>query len=76
MLLFQCPPRLKVQSLKPNSWARVPNVSHKLHPMKLSEIRGWSIMADDVVPMLALHIPEEDRCIDILELIEHEKLLR
>jgi ryanodine receptor 2 len=26
--------------------------------------------------MLALHIPEEDRCIDILELIEMEKLLR
>ena len=26
--------------------------------------------------MLALHIPEEDRCIDIFELIEHEKLLR
>lgn len=26
--------------------------------------------------MLALHIPEEDRCIDILELIEQEKLLR
>lgn len=25
--------------------------------------------------MLALHIPEEDRCIDILELIEMEKLL-
>ena len=25
--------------------------------------------------MLAVHIPEEDRCIDILELIEFEKLL-
>lgn len=25
--------------------------------------------------MLALHIPEEDRCIDILELIEYDKLL-
>jgi hypothetical protein len=25
---------------------------------------------------LALHIPEEDRCIDILELIEMERLLR
>lgn len=28
------------------------------------------------VPMMALHIPEEDRCLDILELIEHEDLLK
>ncbi len=25
--------------------------------------------------MMALHIPEEDRCMDIYELIEHEKLM-
>ncbi|RWS13212.1 ryanodine receptor-like protein, partial [Dinothrombium tinctorium] len=71
----QCPPRLKVQSLQPYQWARVPNVSLKPHALKLSDIRGWSMLVDDPVSMLALYIPEEDRCLDILELIENEKLL-
>lgn len=31
----QCPPRLKVQSLQPYSWARVPNVSLKPHALKV-----------------------------------------
>ncbi|KAG8317291.1 Ryanodine receptor 2 [Homalodisca vitripennis] len=71
----QFPPRLKVQCLKPHQWARVPNVSLQVHALKLSDIRGWSMLCEDPVSMLALHIPEEDRCIDILELIEMEKLL-
>ncbi|XP_050722291.1 ryanodine receptor-like isoform X2 [Eriocheir sinensis] len=71
----QMPPRLKVQILKPHEWSRVPNTSLKIHALKLSDIRGWSMLAEDAVPMLALHIPEEDRCIDILELIEYDKLL-
>ncbi|XP_063865198.1 ryanodine receptor-like isoform X9 [Scylla paramamosain] len=71
----QMPPRLKVQILKPHQWSRVPNTSLKIHALKLSDIRGWSMLAEDAVPMLALHIPEEDRCIDILELIEYDKLL-
>ncbi|KAL5285595.1 hypothetical protein ACFFRR_007348 [Megaselia abdita] len=71
----QSPPRLKVQCLKPNSWARVPNVALQVHALKLSDIRGWSMLCEDPVSMLALHIPEEDRCIDILELIEMDKLL-
>ena len=33
------------------------------------------MLAEDSVPMLALNIPEEDRSIDILELIENDKLL-
>lgn len=74
-LVPQMPPRLKVQILKPNQWSRVPNTSLKIHALKLSDIRGWSVLAEDSVPMLALHIPEEDRCIDILELIEYERLL-
>lgn len=73
---FQFPPRLKVQYLRPHQWARVPNLNLKIHALKLSELRGWSTLCDDPVPMLALHIPEEDRCIDILELIEMERLLR
>ncbi|XP_054285011.1 ryanodine receptor isoform X1 [Macrosteles quadrilineatus] len=71
----QFPPRLKVQCLKPHQWARVPNVSLQVHALKLSDIRGWSMLCEDPVSMLALHVPEEDRCIDILELIEMEKLL-
>ncbi|XP_066971323.1 ryanodine receptor isoform X25 [Macrobrachium rosenbergii] len=71
----QMPPRLRVQILKANQWSRVPNINLRIHALKLSDIRGWSMLAEDAVPMLALHIPEEDRCIDILELIEYEKLL-
>ncbi|KAK3867881.1 hypothetical protein Pcinc_026695, partial [Petrolisthes cinctipes] len=71
----QMPPRLKVQILRPCQWSRVPNTSLRIHALKLSDIRGWSILAEDPVPMLALHIPEEDRCIDIIELIENDKLL-
>ncbi|XP_045464164.1 ryanodine receptor isoform X4 [Harmonia axyridis] len=71
----QFPPRLKVQCLKPNQWARVPNQSLQVHALKLSDIRGWSMLCEDAISMLALHIPEEDRCIDILELIEVDKLL-
>ena len=54
----------------------MPNVDLKAHALKLSEIRGWSLLCEGSIQMLALHIPEEDRCIDIFELIEHEKLLR
>lgn len=71
----QFPPRLKVQCLKPHQWARVPNQSLQVHALKLSDIRGWSMLCEDPISMLALHIPEEDRCIDILELIEMDKLL-
>ncbi|XP_052843586.1 ryanodine receptor isoform X5 [Drosophila gunungcola] len=71
----QSPPRLKVQCLRPHQWARVPNTSLQVHALKLSDVRGWSMLCEDPVSMLALHIPEEDRCIDILELIEMEKLL-
>ncbi|XP_076313816.1 ryanodine receptor-like isoform X3 [Tachypleus tridentatus] len=71
----QCPPRLKVQCLQPFQWSRVPNHSLRPHALKLSDIRGWSMLCEDPVSMLAIHIPEEDRCVDILELIEFEKLL-
>ncbi|KAK6622641.1 hypothetical protein RUM43_008483 [Polyplax serrata] len=71
----QFPPRLKVQCLKPNQWARVPNQSLQVHALKLSDIRGWSMLCEDPISMLAVHIPDEDRCIDVLELIEMERLL-
>lgn len=34
------------------------------------------MLCEDPISMLAVHIPEEDRCIDVLELIEMERLLR
>lgn len=34
------------------------------------------MLCEDPVSMLAVHIPEEDRCIDVLELIEREKFLK
>lgn len=72
----QFPSRLKVQNLKANQWARMPNKDMQIHSLKLSDIRGWSLLCEECVSMIALHIPEEDRCMDIYELIEHEKLLR
>jgi hypothetical protein len=64
------------QDLKPHQWARVPNQSLQVHAPKLSDIRGWSTLCEDAVSVSALHIPEEDRHIDILELIETERMLR
>ena len=62
-------------SLNPHQWSRVSNQSLKVHALKLSDVRGWSLLCEDPVSMLAVHIPEEDRCIDVLELIEYERLL-
>ena len=31
------------------------------HALKLSDIRGWSLLSEDPVSMIAIHIPEEDR---------------
>ena len=73
-IIPQFPQRLKVQCMKPKTWARVPNKNLVNHALKLSDIRGWSLLSEDPVSMLAIHIPEEDRCIDILELIENERL--
>ncbi|KAG9509881.1 Ryanodine receptor, partial [Fragariocoptes setiger] len=71
----QCPPRLRVQTLQQCSWARVPNVAMRPHALKLSATRGWSMLSDDAVAMLAVHVPEDERCYDVLELIEHDRLL-
>lgn len=34
------------------------------------------MLCEDPISQLVVHIPEEDRCIDILELIELDKLLQ
>ncbi|XP_025103910.1 ryanodine receptor-like isoform X4 [Pomacea canaliculata] len=74
-LMPNCPPRLDVQVLKRSHWSRVPNTCVQVSTLKLSDIRGWSMICEDPVGMLAVHIPDEDRCLDILELTEHSNLL-
>lgn len=70
-----CPPRLTVQKLYPVSWARVPNECLRTTALRLSEVRGWSVLCDDAIRMLMVYVPEKDMSYDILELIENPDLL-
>ncbi|KPP74149.1 hypothetical protein Z043_106725, partial [Scleropages formosus] len=72
----QCPPRLDVQILTPVIWSRMPN--HFLAPntTRVSERHGWVVECSEPLTMMALHIPEENRCIDILELSERLDMLK
>uniref|UniRef100_A0A9J8AYF0 Ryanodine receptor 1a (skeletal) n=1 Tax=Cyprinus carpio carpio TaxID=630221 RepID=A0A9J8AYF0_CYPCA len=72
----QCPPRLDVQMLTPVIWSRMPN--HFLAPEtgRVSERQGWKVQCMEPLIMMALHIPEENRCIDILELSECTDLMK
>ncbi|XP_050977787.1 ryanodine receptor 1 isoform X4 [Labeo rohita] len=72
----QCPPRLDVQMLTPVIWSRMPN--HFLAPEtgRVSERLGWKVQCMEPLIMMALHIPEENRCIDILELSERTDLMK
>ncbi|KAM3601866.1 uncharacterized protein V6R79_020261 [Siganus canaliculatus] len=72
----QCPPRLDVQMLTPVIWSRMPN--HFLAPEtgRVNERLGWMVQCLEPLTMMALHIPEENRCIDILELSERMDLLK
>ncbi|KAK5964813.1 SPRY domain protein, partial [Trichostrongylus colubriformis] len=65
-----CPPRLTVQCLQPIYWARVPNETLRTTSLKLSDIRGWSVLCDDPVRIMAVYVPEKDESFDILEIIE------
>ena len=42
-----CPPRLDLQVMKASYWARVPNTSLKAHSIKMSEVRGWSLVCEE-----------------------------
>ncbi|KAI6237110.1 hypothetical protein M3Y95_00230500 [Aphelenchoides besseyi] len=74
-LVPYCPPRLTVQKLYPRHWARVPNECCRTTALKLSEIRGWSVLCNDPVRALMVYSPERDASLDILELIENPELL-
>nr|XP_055030657.1 ryanodine receptor 1b isoform X5 [Misgurnus anguillicaudatus] len=72
----QCPPRLDVEMLTPVIWSRVPNHFLKADVGRVSERHGWMVECTEPLTMMALHIPEENRCIDILELSERHDLLK
>ncbi|CAF1123978.1 unnamed protein product [Adineta steineri] len=71
----QLPSRLHLQSLVHCHWSRVSNTNVRCQQLKLSDIRGWSVFVEDPVQMEAVYIPEEDRCTDILSLVEDEENL-
>ncbi|XP_030074236.1 ryanodine receptor 1 isoform X4 [Microcaecilia unicolor] len=71
----QCPPRLDVQMLTPVVWSRMPNEFLQVETSRVSERHGWMVECIHPLTMMALHIPEENRCIDILELSEHQYTL-
>ncbi|XP_031429541.1 ryanodine receptor 1b isoform X8 [Clupea harengus] len=72
----QCPPRLIVEILTPVIWSRMPNHFLKPDVARVSERQGWMVECTEPLTMMALHIPEENRCIDILELSERLDLMK
>ncbi|XP_060131529.1 ryanodine receptor 1 isoform X2 [Zootoca vivipara] len=72
----QCPPRLAIQMLTPMTWSRMPNEFLRVDVARFSDRHGWMVECTEPNIMMALHIPEESRCIDILELSERLDLLK
>ncbi|XP_062858850.1 ryanodine receptor 2 isoform X1 [Trichomycterus rosablanca] len=72
----QCPPRLHVQFLTPVLWSRVPNQFLRSEVNRVNERHGWMVHCTEPLQFMALHIPEENRTVDILELTEQRELLQ
>uniref|UniRef100_A0A667YZJ8 Ryanodine receptor 3 n=1 Tax=Myripristis murdjan TaxID=586833 RepID=A0A667YZJ8_9TELE len=70
----QCPPRLDVQTIVAVLWSRMPNTFLTVETARVSERHGWVVQCLEPLQMMAVHIPEENRCMDILELSETEDL--
>nr|XP_046269039.1 ryanodine receptor 3-like [Scatophagus argus] len=70
----QCPPRLYVQTINAVLWSRMPNIFLKVETARVSERHGWVVQCVEPLQMLAVHIPEENRCVDIMELSEQEDM--
>ncbi|XP_066532570.1 ryanodine receptor 3 [Hoplias malabaricus] len=70
----QCPPRLDVQTIVAVLWSRMPNTFLSVETARVSERHGWVVQCLEPLQMMAVHIPEENRCIDIMELSEKEDL--
>uniref|UniRef100_A0A3Q3MUI7 Ryanodine receptor 2b (cardiac) n=1 Tax=Mastacembelus armatus TaxID=205130 RepID=A0A3Q3MUI7_9TELE len=71
----QCPQRFQVQHLSPVSWARLPDHTLQVLVDRLDERHGWRVQCCEPLQVMALQIPDENRCIDILELSELHDLL-
>ncbi|XP_047459189.1 ryanodine receptor 2 isoform X2 [Mugil cephalus] len=71
----QCPPRFQVQHLRPVSWTRVPDRALKVLVDRPDERHGWMVQCCEPLQVMTLHIPDENRCVDILELSENDDLL-
>ncbi|XP_051926912.1 ryanodine receptor 2 isoform X3 [Hippocampus zosterae] len=72
----QCPPRLHVQFLTPVLWSRVPNHYPKVSVSRVNDRHGWQVQCNEPLQFLSLHIPEENRSLDVLELTERRDLLK
>ncbi|KAM6372453.1 ryanodine receptor 1-like [Pluvialis apricaria] len=72
----QCPPWLVTQHLTPITSSCMPNEFLAMESTRLSERHSWVVECNEPFIMMALHIPEENRCIDIMELSEQLDLLR
>uniref|UniRef100_A0A8D3BQL3 Ryanodine receptor 2 n=1 Tax=Scophthalmus maximus TaxID=52904 RepID=A0A8D3BQL3_SCOMX len=72
----QCPPRLHVQFLTPVFWSRVPNHFLKVSASRVNDRHGWLVQCNEPLQFMSLHIPEENRSMDILELSEQRDLLK
>ncbi|XP_015229203.1 PREDICTED: ryanodine receptor 3 isoform X4 [Cyprinodon variegatus] len=70
----QCPPRLDVQTINAVLWSRMPNIFLKVETARVNERQGWVVQCVEPLQMLAVHIPEENRCVDIMELSEQEDM--
>ncbi|XP_035465429.1 ryanodine receptor 3 isoform X3 [Scophthalmus maximus] len=70
----QCPPRLDVQTISAVLWSRMPNIFLKVETARVNERHGWVVQCVEPLQMLAVHIPEENRCVDIMELSEQEDM--
>ncbi|TMS21100.1 Ryanodine receptor 3 [Larimichthys crocea] len=70
----QCPPRLDVQTISAVLWSRMPNTFLKVETARVNERHGWVVQCVEPLQMLAVHIPEENRCVDIMELSEQKDM--
>ncbi|XP_071057732.1 ryanodine receptor 3-like [Pseudochaenichthys georgianus] len=70
----QCPPRLDVQTISSVLWSRMPNTFLKVETARVNDRHGWVVQCVEPLQMLAVHIPEENRCVDIMELSEQEDM--
>ncbi|KAG7228617.1 hypothetical protein INR49_013303 [Caranx melampygus] len=71
----QCPPRFRVQHLCPISWTKVPAHALQVLVDQPDERHGWRVQCSEPQQVMSLQIPDEKRCVDILELSELDDLL-